>query len=578
MIKVDSLSYSYPQKELYNKVSFELEDGQHCAFIGRSGSGKSTLMDIIMNPEDYMFDGKLDMDPNCRIGYVNQFSKLDETKETTVFEYIGEEYIKLQNEITSICAEIETSPDIDILLEKYQKALDAFDAIGGNDYESNIKNKLSLSNLIKHKDLKVAELSGGEFKLVQVIKEMLTCPDLIIMDEPDAFLDFENLISLEKLINSHKGTMLIITHNRYLLNHCFNKIVHLENMVIQEFDGRFIDYNFSLLQSKIEMQELAFADDQEMLRNEIMIEKLRDIATYNSDASKGKSLRARIKIQKRLEKSRTNAPIVDVKQPEISLDVDNEIEESIVLKVDNYCAAFDEELLSDVNFEIRANDKVALIGPNGSGKTTLMRDIFKNESDSIEMNSDVEIAYLSQLQGEILDESNTIVDEFFDAGFETVSEIKSHLSGYGFDKDLSRHIGSLSGGEKNILQLAKVSHSKANLLLLDEPTSHLDTYTQMALENALEEYGGAVIMISHDYYSIANCMDYVLIIEDKHIRKMGMKKFRKMIYSNHFDKDYLHREQKKRTLEKKIAMALKDSDFENAKLLCEEIEKLIESL
>ena len=407
---------------------------------------------------------------------------------------------------------------------------------------------------------------------------MLTCPDLIIMDEPDAFLDFENLISLEKLINSHKGTMLIITHNRYLLNHCFNKIVHLENMVIQEFDGRFIDYNFSLLQSKIEMQELAFADDQEMLRNEIMIEKLRDIATYNSDASKGKSLRARIKIQKRLEKSRTNAPIVDVKQPEISLDVDNEIEESIVLKVDNYCAAFDEELLSDVNFEIRANDKVALIGPNGSGKTTLMRDIFKNESDSIEMNSDVEIAYLSQLQGEILDESNTIVDEFFDAGFETVSEIKSHLSGYGFDKDLSRHIGSLSGGEKNILQLAKVSHSKANLLLLDEPTSHLDTYTQMALENALEEYGGAVIMISHDYYSIANCMDYVLIIEDKHIRKMGMKKFRKMIYSNHFDKDYLHREQKKRTLEKKIAMALKDSDFENAKLLCEELEKLIESL
>ncbi len=579
MIKVDSLSYSYPQKELYNKVSFELEDGQHCAFIGRSGSGKSTLMDIIMNPEDYMFDGKLDMDPNCRIGYVNQFSKLDETKETTVFEYIGQEYIKLQSEITSICAEMETSPDIDILLEKYQKALDAFDAIGGNDYESNINNKLNLSDLVRHKDLKVAELSGGEFKLVQVIKEMLTCPDLIIMDEPDVFLDFENLISLEKLINSHKGTMLIITHNRYLLNHCFNKIVHLENMEIKEFDGRFIDYNFSLLQSKIEMQELAFADDQEMLRNEIMIDKLRDIATYNSDASKGKSLRARIKIQKRLEKSRTNAPFVDVKQPEISLDVENEIEESIVLKVDNYCAAFDEELLSDVNFEIKANDKVALIGPNGSGKTTLIRDIFKNESDSIEMNSDVELAYLSQLQGEILDESNTIVDEFFDAGFETLHDIRAYLSSYGFEEEeIGQKIEFLSGGEKNILQLAKVSHSKANLLLLDEPTSHLDTYTQMALENALEEYSGAVMMISHDYYSIANCMDYVLVIEDKHIRKMGMKKFRKMIYSNHFDKDYLHREQKKRTLDKKIAMALKDSDFELAKLLSEELEKLIESL
>ncbi len=578
MIKVDSLSYSYPQKELYDKVSFELKDGQRCAFIGRSGSGKSTLMDIIMNPEKHMFDGKLHMEPNCRIGYVSQFSDLDKTKETTVFEYIGEEYIKLENEMASICAQMEESPDFDILLEKYQNALDAFDAIGGNDYESDINSKLNLASLINHKDLKAAELSGGEFKLVQVIKEMLTGQDLIIMDEPDAFLDFENLISLEKLINSHKGTMLIITHNRYLLNHCFNKIIHLENMQMQEFDGRYIDYNFSLLQNKIEMQELAFADDQEMLRNEIMIDKLRDIATYNSDASKGKSLRARIKIQKRLEKNRTNAPFVDFKQAQISLDVDNEIQESVVLKVDNYSAAFDETLLEDVNFEIKANDKVALIGPNGSGKTTLVRDIFKNQSDSIKINEDVEIAYLSQLQGEILDETNTIIDEFFDAGFTTVSEIKSYLSGYGFDEDINQKIGSLSGGEKNLLQLAKLSHSKANMLLLDEPTSHLDTYTQMTLENAMEEYKGAVIMISHDYYSIANCMDYVLIIEDKHIRKMGMKKFRKMIYSNHFDKDYLQTEQKKRTLEKEIALALKDSNFEYARLLSEELEKLIKSI
>ena len=114
----------------------------------------------------------------------------------------------------------------------------------------------------------VSELSGGEFKLIQVIKEMLNSPDLMIMDEPDVFLDFENLNSLKNLINSHKGTMLIITHNRYLLNHCFNKIIHLENMELQEFDGRYIDYNFSLLQTKIELQELAIADDEEIERNE----------------------------------------------------------------------------------------------------------------------------------------------------------------------------------------------------------------------------------------------------------------------------------------------------------------------
>ena len=579
MIKVDNLSYSFPQKDLYNKISFTLEDGQHCAFIGTNGSGKSTLIDIIMDPERYMFDGKLEMDPNCRIGYVSQFSQLDKTKETTVFEYIGEEFIKLQNELISICTEMETASDIDTLLEKYQQTLDAFDAIGGDDFESNLNKKLNLANLIKHKDLMISELSGGEFKLIQVIKEMLNSPDLMIMDEPDVFLDFENLNSLKNLINSHKKIILIITHNRYLLNHCFSKILHLENMELQEFDGSYTQYNFSLLQTKIELQELAIADDEEIERNEILIKKLRSIATYNSEASKGKSLKARVKIQERLEARRIKAPFVDIKQPDICLATDNEIEETIALKVNNYSLAFDELLLENVNFEIKSTDKVALIGSNGTGKTTLLREIFKNNDASIEINSDVEVAYLSQLQGEILNESNTILEEFVGVGFKTYEEISSYISNYGFDEEvINQKIGSLSGGEKNILQLAKVSASKANMLLLDEPTSHLDTYSQIALEKAIENYNGAILMISHDYYSIINCADYVLIIDDKTIRKMSMRKFRKMIYARYFDKDYLEIEQKKKLVETKIELALKDTDFELAKKLSEKLEELIKLL
>ncbi|MBP1925135.1 ATP-binding cassette subfamily F protein 3 [Sedimentibacter acidaminivorans] len=580
MIKVDNLSYSFPQKNLYDKISFTIEDGQHCAFIGTSGSGKSTLIDIIMDPEKYLFDGKLDIDPNCRIGYVSQFSQLGKVKETTVFEYIGEEFIKLQNEITSICAEMETASDIDTLLERYQQASDAFDAINGDEFESNINKKLNLANLNKHKDLMISDLSGGEFKLIQVIKEMLNSPDLIIMDEPDVFLDFENLNSLKNLINSYKKTMLVITHNRYLLNHCFNKIIHLENMGLQEFDGRYIDYNFSLLQTKIELQELAIADIEEIERNKTLINKLRFIATNNSDASKGKTLKARVKIQERLETRRIKAPFVDIKQPYINLASDNKIEEeTIILKVNDYSVSFDEILLENVSFEIKSNEKVALIGSNGSGKTTLLREIFKNNHDSIEINKDVKLAYLSQLQVEILNESNTIIEEFFDAGFKTNQEIKSYISNYGFDeKVMNQKIESLSGGEKNILQLAKVASNNANLLLLDEPTSHLDTYSQIALEKAIENYNGAILMISHDYYSIINCMDYVLIIEDKTIRKISMRKFRKMIYSNHFDKDYLEIEQKKKSVETKIALALKDTDFELAKILSEELEKLIKLL
>ncbi|TAN67948.1 ABC-F family ATP-binding cassette domain-containing protein [Paraclostridium sordellii 8483] len=579
MIKIDNLSYSFPQRDLYNKVSFTLEDGQHCAFIGASGSGKSTLINIIMDPEKYMFDGTLEMDPNLRIGYVSQFSQLDKIKEITVFEYIAQEFIKLQDEIASICSEMENSTDIDTLLEKYQEALDAFDAIDGDDYESNINKKLNVANLAKHKDKMISELSGGEFKLIQVIKEMLNNPDLMIMDEPDVFLDFENLNALKDLINSHKKTILVITHNRYLLNHCFNKIIHLENTELQEFDGRYMDYNFSLLQTKIELQEMAIADEEEIARNEALIEILREKATYNAEASRGRALKARVKIQERLEAKRIKAPFVDIKQPYINLETNNEIEETIALEACDLGISFDEVLLENVNFEIKSTDKVAIIGTNGVGKTTLLKEIFKNNNESIKINENIKLAYLSQMQSEVVNESNTILEEFYDVGFETYGEIRKYVSRYGFGSDiLTQKIESLSGGEKNILQLAKVSASKANMLLMDEPTSHLDIYSQMALEKAIADYKGAILMISHDYHFIVNCADYVLLIEDKTVRKMSMRKFRKMIYANHFDKDYLQIEEKKKSVEMEIASALKDTDFERAKILSTKLEELIKSL
>ncbi|WP_145049037.1 ABC-F family ATP-binding cassette domain-containing protein [Paenibacillus xylanexedens] len=579
MITVDNLSFSFPQKDLYNNISFTLEEGQHCAFIGTSGSGKSTLIDILMDPERYLYDGKLEIDPEYRIGYVSQFLQEDQAKEMTVFEFIAEEFIKIQDEITSIYDEMATATDMDSLMEKVQLALDAFESMDGDNFENNINKQLNLANLMKLKDLNISSLSGGEFKLIQVMKEMLHRPDLMIMDEPDVFLDFENLNALKKLINSHKGMLLVVTHNRYLLNHCFNKIIHLEDTEIQEFDGRYIDYNFSLLQTKVELQEIAVAEEEEIKRNENIVINLREIATNDSEASRGRALKARVKFTERLEARRIKAPFVDIKQPNIHFDVDHEPEDIPVVHVNNYSVAFDELLLDNVSFEMKATDKVAIIGANGTGKTTLLREVFKNNHPAIEINADVKVAYLSQVQGEMLKDSNTILDEFIDDGFNTYDEIRSYLTNYGFEGEiLNQKIESLSGGEKNMLQLAKVAASKANVLLLDEPTSHLDIYTQIALEKAIVEYKGAILMISHDFYSVVNGMDYVVIIEDQKIRKMSIEEFREMIYASHFNKDYLETEQKKKAVEMKIELALKDTNFELAKGLVDELEEVIKLL
>ena len=474
---------------------------------------------------------------------------------------------------------METSSDIDALLEQYQEALDAFEAIGGDNFEKIIDKQLNLTNLMCYKNLKLSELSGGEFKLIQIIKAMINSPDLLIMDEPDVFLDFEHLNSLKDLINTHKGTMLVITHNRYLLNHCFNKILHLENMELQEFDGNYIDYNFSLLQTKIELQELAAADTAEIERNDKLIDRLRELATENAEQFRGKTLRARIKIQERLEERRIKAPFIALTEPDINFVTSSNLEDTIALEVNNYNVAFDETLLENVNFEIKSTDKVAIVGSNGTGKTTLFEEIFNNNHPSIKLNKDTKIAYLSQIQGRTLKESNTIREEFFDAGFKTSEEILSYIERYGFNEEkLDQKIETLSGGEKNMLQLAKISDSNAQMLLLDEPTSHLDTYSQIALERAIKNFNGAVLMISHDFYSIVNCMDYVLIVEDKTIKKMRMRKFRRMIYDNHFGKDYLEIEQNKKSLETRIELALKDNNFPLAKELCEKLEKQVKLL
>lgn len=580
MIKAEKLSFGFTSTPLFQDISFSLEENCHCAMVGSNGTGKTTLMNLIREPGSFLFDGKLTLDGAGRIGYVSQFVIREGDQSVTVYDYLCQDFLELEQAIGETCMAMEDAADMDAVMERYQQLLDESDAMDADNYEINIRRQLKLAELENKESLPLESLSGGELKLVQVIRQMLRRPGLLIMDEPDVFLDFENLNGLRDLINAYKGTLLVVTHSRYLLAHCFDKIWHLENGDLQEFGGSFTEYSCSRLQKKIDLKIASAKSEAEMARITELIEKLRDDASEVIDPRIGRTLKSKVSYLKHLQGWHIKAPFVEIRQPEIHLpDVEVPEEPVELLRLDDYSLSFDETLLEGVSFGVHSGEKVALVGANGTGKTSMLREIWKNQNSAVSFSEAASPAFFSQLHAEILKEQNTIYQEFFDIGFENEAQVEEYLQKYCFDPaSLGRKVGHLSGGEKNLLQLAKLAAGQANLLLLDEPSSHLDTFAQIALEDAIRAYRGAVLMVSHDFYTIVNCADTILFVENGGIRPMSARAFRKMIYKKHFSKDYLELELQKKDFETRIERSLEAGDCVEAQRLCDKLAAIVQQM
>ena len=580
MINAEKLTFGFSSTPLFQNISFQLEENCHCAMIGSNGTGKTTLMNLIRDPGSYIFDGKLTLDDTGRIGYVSQFAIREGDQSVTVYDYLCQDFHALEQAIGDVCMQMESAEDMDALMERYQNLLDESDAIDADNYEINIRRQLKLAELEQKESLELEKLSGGELKLVQIIRQMLRRPGLLIMDEPDVFLDFENLNGLRDLINAYKGTLLVVTHSRYLLAHCFDRIWHLENGDLQEFEGSFTEYSHARLQKKIDLKLASMADEEEIQRISKLVDDLRELATEVSESQHGRTLKGKVSYLNRLMSRQIKAPFVEIRQPEILLPEVEPTEEPVeLLRLDNYSLSFDKALLEAVSFAVHSGEKVALVGANGTGKTSMLREIWQNQNPAIQFSEAASPAFFSQLHAEILNEQNTIYQELLAVGFDNESQVEDYLSKYCFDPDtLGRKVGNLSGGEKNLLQLAKLAAGNANLLLLDEPSSHLDTFAQIALEDAIAAYRGAVLMVSHDFYTIVNCADTILLVENGSIRPMSARAFRKMIYKKHFSKDYLELELQKKDLETRIARNLESGDCAEAQHLCDKLAAIVEQM
>ncbi|MEG2288714.1 MAG: ABC-F family ATP-binding cassette domain-containing protein [Clostridium sp.] len=509
---------------ILKNITFNVNEGEKIGLIGANGAGKSTLFKILTNQLEYD-GGDLFIDKSKELGYLSQNLSLD--SENTIYSEllsVFKSLLELEDRLHTL--EVKMNEPYDASNEDYHNKIirdyttltEVYENRGGYTYKGEISRVLKgLGFTEPDFDKSVSILSGGQKTRVALCKLLLRKPEILLLDEPTNHLDLDAIEWLETYLKEIKGTIIVISHDRFFLDAITNKTIEIAGGMVESYNGNyttFIDLkekNKEVLQKSFDLQQAE-------------IKRQEDIITKFKSFNREKSIKAAESRQKALDKiERIDAPLKDAKASRIKFETQIKSGND-VLYIENLKKSFGDKLLFEgLNMDIKREEKLALIGENGRGKTTLFRiimDKINADSGVKVLGKNVFVGYYDQEQSN-LNESKAIIDEVWDDfPHMTTTEVRSALAAFLFTgDDVFKHISTLSGGEKCRINLLKLMLSKSNFLLLDEPTNHLDIMSREALEDAILNYDGTIILISHDRYFLNKIINKIFELNEDGVKE-----------------------------------------------------------
>ena len=516
ILSCQNLSKTFVDRPILKQASFQLEEHEKAAIVGVNGAGKTTLLKMIIGqlPAD---EGLITFAKDKTFGYLAQQSDLSSSH--TIYEEllsVKQDLVSMEQQLRDLEESMKhcEGTQLEEIMNRYTRMTHDFEVKGGLLYKSELTGVLKgLSFLDEDFDKQISTLSGGQKTRVSLAKLLLQSPDLIILDEPTNHLDIASISWLETYLRSYKGAVLIVSHDRYFLDRVVTKVIAIENGLVRSYAGNYSDYAAKAAMLRKAAVNAYLKQQEEIHHQQQVIDKLK---SFNRE----KSIKRAESREKMLDKMELLEKPVEIRDDMHLKLTPQIISGNDVLSIEDLSKHFGSlTLFEHVDIEIKRGEHVAIIGDNGTGKTTLLKIINELESmDSgqIRLGSKVEIGYYDQ-EHHVLHSEKTLFDEISDDyPALTNTQIRNTLAAFLFTgDDVFKKISELSGGERGRVSLAKLMLSNANFLILDEPTNHLDITSKEILEQALNDYEGTVLYVSHDRYFVNQTATRILDLYNK---------------------------------------------------------------